>query len=480
MDDVVLSPKPAAAGVKPSEFRDYLALLEREHPQEILRIRDEINPAAFEATAILANLEEKRVNPMVLFERPLNLHGQVSKFPLVTNIYSSRTRDAIALGLKPEQNRIELSLEYSRREKERLPPVRMDARDAPVKQVIKKGDEVDLRELPIVRHHRMDPAPYVDMAPIMKDLELGQYNIAFLRMMYKGPRKLGIHMSPRHNWQICRKYELAGRPTPVAIIVSHHPAFYLGSLNVAPFGVDDYHVLGAMMKEPVRLVPSETWGEEFLVPADAEMIIEGEIPPNVREVEGPFGEFPGTYGPQRLRWIINVTAMTHRRNAIYQDIFVGHADDWVMGAIPKEGALYNRIRGVVPGVKGVHLPNSGCGRFNCYISIDKRVDGESKQAALIALGEVDFVKNVVVVDGDIDPFNEQEVLYAIATRVQADQDVDIIKNVKGNTLDPSQTDDIMTAKLIIDATRPLKRNFAKRLDVPAEVRARFPIEKYLK
>ena len=120
-----------------------------------------------------------------------------------------------------------------------------------------------------------------------------------------------------------------------------------------------------------------------MVPADAEMIIEGEIPANVREVEGPFGEFPGTYGPQRLRWIIDVKAMTHRKNAIYQDIFVGHADDWVMGAIPKEGALYNRIKGVVPGVKAVHLPNSGVGRFNCYISIDKRVraEGFSNSAA---------------------------------------------------------------------------------------------------
>ena len=172
--------------------------------------------------------------------------------------------------------------------------------------------------------------------------------------------------------------------------------------------------------------------------------------------------------------------MTHRKNAIYQDIFVGHTDDWVMGAIPKEGALFNRIKGVVPGVKAVHLPNSGVGRFNCYISIDKRVDGESKQAAFIALGEVDFVKNVIVVDGDIDPYNEQEVMYAVATRTQANEDVDIIKNSKGNTLDPSQTDDIMTAKMIIDATRPMRRPFSSRLDVPAEVRARFPIEKYFK
>jgi 2,5-furandicarboxylate decarboxylase 1 len=186
------------------------------------------------------------------------------------------------------------------------------------------------------------------------------------------------------------------------------------------------------------------------------------------------------YGPQRLRWIIEVKAVTHRRDAIYQDIFVGHPDNWVLGAIPKEGTLFNRIKGVVPTVKAVHLPNSGAGRFNCYISIDKKVDGESKQAALIALGECDFVKNVFVVDADVDPYNEQEVMWAFATRVQADQDVDIIKNVKGNTLDPSQTDEIMTAKMIIDATRPVRRPFAHRVEVPREVRERFPIERFLK
>ncbi|MCC6888461.1 MAG: UbiD family decarboxylase [Hyphomicrobiales bacterium] len=477
--NVQANPKTMTA-TKRSELRDFLALLERDHPNEILRIGDTIDPAAFEATAILANLEQSGVNPMVLFEKPLNLLGQPSAFPLVTNIYSSRRRDAIALGLQPHQDRLDLSLEYSRREQRRTAPVRIARDEAPVKQVVKTGDRVDLREFPIVRHHRMDPAPYVDMAPIMRDPEMGHYNIAFLRTMYKGPRKLGIHMSPRHNWQMCRKNELNNRPTPTVIVVSHHPAFFLGALNVAPFGTDDYEVLGAMMNEPVRLVPSETWGEDFMVPADAEILIEGEIPPNVREVEGPFGEFPGTYGPQRLRWVIDVKAITHRRDAIYQDVFVGHADDWVMGAIPKEGALFNRIKGVVPGVKAVHLPNSGVGRFNCYISIDKRVDGESKQAALIALGEVDFVKNVIVVDGDIDPYNEQDVMYAVATRVQADQDVDIIKNVKGNTLDPSQVDDIMTAKMIIDATRPMRRPFASRLDVPLEVRQRFPIERWLK
>jgi 2,5-furandicarboxylate decarboxylase 1 len=161
--------------------------------------------------------------------------------------------------------------------------------------------------------------------------------------------------------------------------------------------------------------------------------------------------------------------VTRRSDAVYQDIFVGHRDNWVLGSFPKEGSIFNRIKGVVPTVQAVHLPTSGVGRFHCYISIDKKVDGESKQAALIALGAVDFVKHVVVVDSDVDVYREEEVLWAVATRVQADQDVDIIKNVKGATLDPSQTDDIMGAKMIVDATKPVRRPFEARIDVPREI-----------
>ena len=342
-------------------------------------------------------------------------------------------------------------------------------KDRLIKEVVKIGDEADLNDFPIVRHHEMDAGPYVDMTPIMRDPETGGYNVAFLRNMYKGPRKLGLHMSPRHNWEIARRNESAERNTPVVIVVSHHPSFYLAALNIAPFETDDYEVIGSIMGEPLRITPSETWGDNFMVPVDADILIEGEVLSKVREVEAPFGEFTGYYGPQRNRWVIDVKAITHRKNAIYQDIFVGHRDNWVLGAIPKEGTIYNRVKAIVPTVQAVHLPNSGCGRFNCYISIDKKTEGDSKQAALIALGECDFLKNVIVVDADIDAFNEEQVMWSVATRVQADEDVDILKNIKGNTLDPSLRGEILTAKMIIDATRPVDRPFAASLNVPLEV-----------
>ncbi len=474
-------PRPDAGSIVAPDlsFRGYLEDLERDSPADVIHVKGAINPSKFEATAVLQRLEEANRYPLVVFDRPLALNGKPSAFALVSNVYATRERCARALGLRPEEAYQALAMEYARREERRVHPVVIDRSTAPVKDVVRRGDQVDLRELPIVRHHRMDGGPYIDMTLVMRDPDTGAYNMAFQRNQYKGPRKLGLHMAPRHNWQIARKYEEAGRATPVAIVVGHHPAFYIGALNVSAFGEDDYQVVGSIAGQPLRLAPSETWGADFLVPADAELIIEGEIPPGVREVEGPFGEFPGTYGPQRVRWVINVTALTHRRDAIHQDIFVGHRDCCVLGAFPKEGSIFNRIKGVVPTVKAVHLPTSGVGRFHCYISIDKKVDGESKQAALIALGACDFVKHVIVVDSDVDVYREEEVLWAIATRVQADQDVDIIKNVKGNPLDPSQTDDILTTKMIIDATRPVRRPFEARIDVPREVVARTDLEQLI-
>jgi 2,5-furandicarboxylate decarboxylase 1 len=461
-------------------LRDFIATAEREHPHEVVRIDKPVDPAAFEVTAILQQLEDAGRFPMAIFEQPRNLLGEVSKFPMVTNVFANRERCALALGMGAADAKFPLSLEYGRRQQERIAPTVIARGDAPVKEVIKLGSDADLRQFPIVRHHHMDPAPYLDMTPIMKDPDSGAYNAAYLRMMYKGPTKLGLHMSPRHNWQITRKHEERGLPTPVVIVVGAHPAFYLGTLNVAPFGDDDYEVIGAVAGESLRLVESETWGDQMMVPADAEIIIEGEIPPNVREVEGPFGEFPGTYGPQRLRWVIDVKAITHRSDAIYQDVFVGHPDDWIQGGLPKEARIYHRIKGVVPSVKAVHLPVSGVCRLHVNIAIDKKVDGESKQAAFIALGEVDMIKHVFVVDADVDPFDDRQVLWAIATRVQADQDVDWIKNVKGNTLDPSQTDPIMTTKMIIDATKPVQRPFADRICVPQEAIDRVPMADYVR
>jgi len=460
-------------------LRDFVERLERDHPEQVVHVTEPVDPAQFEVTAVLQHLETRGKVPLVVFDRPNDVLGEPSPFPIVANAFATRERCALALGLRAGDAGLALSVEYARREQLRIAPEVVAPEGAPVREVVRSGDEVDLRRLPVVRQHEMDGGPYLDMACVLRDRESGAYNTAFLRNQLKGARKLGLHMSPRHSLRIQRAYEERGEPTPIAIVLGHHPAFYIGALNVLPFGVDDHHVIGAMLERPLRLTPSVTWGDRFLIPADAEIVVEGVIPPGVREVEGPFGEFPGTYGPQRVRWTIDVTAVSHRRDAVFQAVFSGHPDTWVLGAFPKEGHLYGRIKGQVPGVKAVHLPTSAVGRFHCYISLDEHAPGDAKRAALIALGEVDFIKHVVVVDGDIDVFRERDVLWAIATRVQADEDVDILRKVKGSQLDPSQPDDGMGAKMIVDATKPAGRPFEARVAVPEDALRRVDLARLI-
>ncbi|WP_435317036.1 UbiD family decarboxylase [Haloarchaeobius sp. TZWSO28] len=456
-------------------MKDLRRFLERLDRSELERVEREVHPADFDVTGLLQNLENEDRFPAVLFENPTDMEGRETDIKLISNLFADRRRIAKALDLSSDQWRMETSLEYARREENRLEPEVVPRKQAPVSAV----EVPDLTYLPVVRHHRLDPAPYVNMTPTMKDPESGVYNVAFLRNMVKGPRKMGVHMSPRHNYRIFQTNKERGDPTRMAVVCGHHPSYYLGSLTLAGFEVDEYDVIGGMLGEPLRLTPSETWGEEFLVPADAEVVIEAEIRPDDLEVEAPFGEFPGYYGPQRLKPVVDVHHISRRENAIFQHAFVGHRDVAILGSVPKEGGIYRDIAGRVPNVEQVHLPESGCGRFRCYVSVDQDTEGEAKHAALQAMASSDFIKQVIVTDADVDAFDETEVLWAVSTRMRADEDIDIIRNVKGNTLDPSVKGEVAGSKMIIDATKPMNEQYPPQLDIPRDALERMQPEEFI-
>ncbi len=171
----------------------------------------------------------------------------------------------------------------------------------------------------------------------------------------------------------------------------------------------------------------------------------------------------GLYGSSTESPIVEITAITHRRDAICMDIFAGHPDHLLLGAIPKEGSIYRNVQRIVPTVTGVCLPTSGAGRFHCYISIDKRCDGESKLAAMAAFTASELIKHVIIVDKDIDVYNEEQVLWAVATRVDAATDISIINRVKGSRLDPVHPGKDWGSKLIIDACKTEDINFPNRI-----------------
>lgn len=456
------------------DLRTFLEQVEKARPGDLVRVRREVDPV-FEATGVVAKFEEKGSFPGVYFEK---IKG--SDIPLVINLTASYERLALSLDTTVER----MVETYAEREGRPIPM--KEVKDGPVKEVIMKGDEVDLSILPILTHNELDAGPYITAGvAIVKDPDTGKQNCGIYRHQFQGKNKLGFMINPAHHANyIWHRHNELDKPMDVAIVIGHHPAFVMSAVSKLPGLGGEMEVCGGLMQEPLEVVKGET--VDLLVPAHAEIVIEGKVPPHITEHEGPFGEWPWYYGAARKSNFINVTAVTMRRKPIFQDIFSAHPEHNVVGALPRMGSLYRRIKEVVPSLKAVNLPISAGSRAACYISIKKRADGEPKQAAFAALATETDIKHVYVVDDDINVFNEIEVLWAVATRFEADRDLIVMPNCLGAHLNPTAYDVTrlkhgpMQTKLIFDATRPAPpAEFPVRAVVPKEVMKRINLADYI-
>lgn len=456
------------------DLHSFLGSLARKHPEQLLRVSDAIDPNEFETAAFLEHLDRRNIHKSVLFENVKNLRGERSRFPLLYNLFVTRAMCALALDLPPTLDRIELTKEFALREQKLGETIVIPAKEAPCKQHVLRGEQADLHILPVGMQHKQDVGPYLTMVCGMKSPHHDFYDLTFTKNLVKNQKRLSISAHAHHHLGVLiGEYEALQRRAPVIIVLGHHPAFNLSTCCLTPYGNSDYATAAAFLGEPLRLTASETWGDAFLVPADAEIIIEGEIPPNVRESQNPFGEILGYYQPQGLKPVIEVTAVTYRHDAIAQGIFPGHAEHWTLGGIPKEGSIYNAIKKNVPGVCAVHLPPSGCGRVSCYISLKKEFENDVTKAGMQAFIEVPNLKFVVVVDEDVDVYNEREVLWAMVTRTWWDKDVRIIDKVQ------SFRRWLGEAGAIVDATRVAERGIPAKNEIPAEALDRVRVDRFL-
>lgn len=459
----------------PKSLQSFLHELRDESPEDLLHIDKKVDPDNYDVTAILEHLTQRRRFPATLFHKTMNQHHQDSQFPIVSNVFATRERISRAIGVKVEDAGMELSLEYARLEREKVPPIVVDRASAPVQEVVHTGSDVDIRTLPIVRHYEMDVAPVLTMACAMKDPDEGFYNISFIKVFDRErPDYCAISIHTPHMERLLAKYMERNQPAPFVAVLGHHPAFYLGALALSPWGADDYHVVGAFLGEPCRLVPSVTWGSDFMVPADAEIVIEGEIVPGAKEVVDPFGEVTRHYQAQCIRQGLAVKALTHRKDAVMQDIFSGHHEHWNLGGVPKEGTMFNTLQRQHGCIKAVHLPQSGCCRFSVYVSLKKEREGIAKRVGMSALMESSFFNVVVLVDEDIDVFNETDVLWSVLTNMDPSRDVDLLKN-QYNLF----TTHMLYQKMIVDATRPLDIAFPTMARVPEAAMKRIRLEDYM-
>ena len=419
-------------------LRDWLAELDR---QGLLKhICKQVSPIN-ELAAVGKKLEPAYG---ALFE---NVEG--GDIPVVTGLVTSRDSIAHSMGMTYP----ELMERFTHALNDPTPCKIVDGKGLAIKENILVGDQVDLGLLPACVHHEKDGGRYLTAALcVTKDPETGIRNVAIHRHEVRDRNHLGALLLPRHTNQLFAQAEAAGRPLEIALAIGVHPSLLLASQATTQLGVDEFEIGGTLLGEPVELTKCETVDIE--VPVESEIILEGRILPNVREEEGPFGEYPRTYGPKAPRHVIEITAITYRNKPIYHTIIPATMEHLLLGAISREATMMQVIRQATPNVKSVHItPASGC-RYHAVIQLDQKHDGEAKNAMFAAFASSTEIKHVVVVDPDIDIYDLQDVEWAIANRVQAAKDVFIISNAMGNKLDPSSRNGA-SDKMGVDATIPM-------------------------
>ena len=442
-------------------LRGFLSMVEAEHPDEFLRIREPVD-TRFDMTAIVYELERLGKSPVIVFEHP-----RANGMQVVTNVAANRKLLAACLGVAPQ----DLPTAFRERCQKYIPcEIVKDA--AWNEEVI---EDVDLEKLPIPLQFTVDGGPYITAGQLSaRDPVTGVDTTGFHRFMLKGKNRLGVSLhSRRRMFEFQRRAEERGQSLPAAITIGTHPLHYMGSMVYAyPPQVRKFEIIGGLFGEPYRLARCGV--AELEVPAGAEIVIEGEILAETREPEGPFGEFTGYASYRSTQHVFVAHRVRMRRDAMFQSVTAGMSKDHILvSCITREGEILNTLRRNLPNVCAVHVPHTSCGAFTAYISMKKIAEGEPQTAIMAALGTEFYTKHVIVVDDDVDIFDTNDVMWAVATRVRPDKDIFFIPGAKAAILDPtSDTDNFTVTKMGIDATRPVGRDFAERLVISDDQRAK--------
>jgi UbiD family decarboxylase len=433
-----------------SGVRDFLRCLEAEG--EVAHVAAEVD-LRYEVGAICFKTLRAR-GPALVFDRPGG-----SDIPLAVNLFANRKRYALAIEADAER----LHEAWTERMARPIPPVIVD--DGPCKENILLGDDVDLSWIPVPTWNGLDGGAFITMAcHVSKDPATGDHNVGMYRAQVHDRRTIGILAAPyTHIMQHRAKWP--DGPFPVALAIGVDPTLVLTAVAAFPREADELAMAGALRQAPMELVRCETIPLE--VPAAAEIVLEGEMIPGDLIEEGPFGEFAGYYGTRLPRQAIRIKAITHRTNPIHHATYTGMPphESALITAIPREAEILRLAQAT--GLVKVHVTEGGCGAFHVIASIRKPYEGHGKMAAMSILGSPigRYIKNVIVVDDDIDPYDLGQVDWAIATRVLASRDVQVITDVTGMILDPALPEEeqrLGTArgsKLIIDATRHNAKTF---------------------
>jgi len=430
---------------RPKDLRTWIDELKA--AGELIRIDKPVDPL----TQMGSLLYQSREKALFFEQLP---HGWRSLGQAPANVRHA----AIAFGVSQEA----LIPTVAERMGKNIPPVMVA--DGPVKEMKFKQGEFDLTKLPVHIAGQRDGGPVIGSGLVVsKDPDTGQRNVSFHRLQIKGPNKSGILLYPRHTWKNYLKYQERNEPMPVAIFIGHYPLYYVAAATTAAYGLDELEIAGGYLGEAVRLVKCETVDLE--VPADAEIVLEGHIPPHYREDEGPFSEFQDYYvtGTGKNP-IVEYQFMTRRSDAIFKNLQNGsEMEGCVFHKVPMSDAIYRRLKDVGGG-PNLHNVLALPGVFGLVVQMTPRYYGEAKNILLAALSSpYHHPKVAMAVDADVDIFNPAELLWALSTRVNPQVDVVTIPNTHNHAMDASlpelgapgtQLWQRFGSKMLIDATIP--------------------------
>ncbi|HEX8960143.1 MAG TPA: UbiD family decarboxylase [Geobacteraceae bacterium] len=421
-----------------------------------------------------------RLGPAMIFR---NVKGY--DIPVLVGLMASRERVAMLLGSTPDK----LAFRMSEAVSNPVQPVTVPAERAACQEVVYRASDpaFDIRRLlPAPTNTEADAGPYFNLGLVMgTDPENGHADVTIHRLCVQGPDEISIYFVPgRHIDSFRMKAEAAGKPLPVTVNMGLDPAIHMAACFEAPttpLGFDELTIAGGLRGKPVELVDALTVGQKAI--ARAEIVIEGEILPHYRVREDQntgtglaMPEFPGYTGiAQEAVPVIKVTAVTTRRNPILQTLVGPGEEHTVLAGIPTEASIMRMVEAAMPGrLVNVHAHTAGGGKYLAILQFKKSVrsdEGRQRQAALLAFSAFSELKHVIIVDEDVDPFDSNDVLWAMTTRYQGDVSTVFIPGVRCHPLDPSQTPEFspsihdvgISCKTIFDCTVPfhLKEQFKR-------------------
>ena len=407
----------------------------------------------------IARIVDHNYRKATLFE---HVHGY--DMPLVANTFSNREMIKLAL----ETDEAGLFDELEARMKRLIAPVAVT--DAACQEIVVRGGDVNLADMPLHLQHEFDGAPFISAGVVVaRDPERGVINLGIYRLMYRGRNETGIDVTGPT--KLKHYYEVAharGEPLEVAVVIGLPTLDIMAALASSPLDIDEYHVLGGFRGEAAELVQCKT--VDLPVPANAEIVFEGVIGAEGWVIdEGPYGEFTGTYG-SGMKWnpTVTVNAITRRKDAVFHSAthggnHPGWTDIYVLFCLI-ELDLYKALKQAGIDVRGVRVVPAGLCNW-AVASIKPLTQGDARNALtlMLAASKQAMPKYAVVVDDDIDIFDDEQLYWAMSWRSQPHEDTLILTDMKAVTLDPSlptSMPPVTTSKMGIDATIPIGRNRA--------------------